>query len=134
MMLTQAASLFDTRPPAISFALSLFGAVTKAMENSSKVRPDAIVDTEKRRDVPKLRKGRRMLGINATESTVIYLVRYIKSGFCPDMRTFKISSNLEGPKHQMYLTLAVIITVAKLFIKVWKKTFISVRIVQVKCT
>lgn len=36
--------------------------------------------------------------------------------------------------HQMYLTLAVIITVAKLFIKVWKKTFISVRIVQVKCT
>ena len=89
MMLTQAASLFDTRPPAISLALSLFGAVTKAMENSSKVRPDAMVDTEKRRDVPKLRKGRRMLGINATESTVIYLVRYIKSGFCPDMRTFK---------------------------------------------
>ena len=76
-MLTQAASLLDTRPPAISFALSLFGAVTNAMENSSKVRLDAMVDTEKRRDVPKLRKGRRMLGINVIDSTVIYLVRYI---------------------------------------------------------
>ena len=73
--MTQAASLLDTRPPAMSFALSLFGAVTNAMENSSKVRPEAIVDTEK--NLPMLRKGRKMLGINATDSTVIYLVRYI---------------------------------------------------------
>ena len=75
--MTQAASLLDTRPPAISFALSLVGAVTKAMENSSAVRPDAMVDTEKRRDTPLVRKGRKMLGINTTEITVIYHVRYI---------------------------------------------------------
>ena len=77
MMLTQAANLFDTMPPAISFALSLLGAVTKAIENSSAVRPVAMVDTEKRRDIPLVRKVRRMLGINTTESTVIYLVRYM---------------------------------------------------------
>ena len=77
MMLTQAASLLDTRPPAISFALSLVGAVTKAMENSSTVRPDAMVDKEERRDTPLVSKARKMLGINTTEITVIYLVRYI---------------------------------------------------------
>ena len=77
MMLTQAASLFDTMPPAISLALSLLGAVTKAMENSSTVRPVAMVDTERRRDIPLVRKGRKMLGIKTTESTVIYLVRYM---------------------------------------------------------
>ena len=75
-MLTQAANLFDTSPPAISFALSLLGAVTKAMENSSAVRPVAIVETKKRRDTPLVRKGRRILGINTTEITVTYLVRY----------------------------------------------------------
>ena len=77
MMLTQAASLLDTMPPAISFALSLLGAVTKAMENSSAVRPDAMVDTEDRRDTPVVRKARKKLGINTTEITVTYLVRYI---------------------------------------------------------
>ena len=75
--MTQAASLFDTMPPAISFALSLLGAVTKGMENSSTVRPVAMVDTERRRDIPLVRKGRKMLGIKTTESTVIYLVRYM---------------------------------------------------------
>ena len=75
--MTQAASLFDTMPPAISLALSLLGAVTKAMENSSTVRPVAMVDTERRRDIPLVRKGRKMLGIKTTESTVIYLVRYM---------------------------------------------------------
>ena len=33
-MLTQAANLLDTIPPAICLATSLLGAVTKAMENS----------------------------------------------------------------------------------------------------
>ena len=71
MMLTHAASLLDTMPPAISLALSLLGAVTKAIENSSAVRPDAMLATGERRGIAMFRKDLRRFGIHTTAMTVI---------------------------------------------------------------
>ena len=84
MMLTQAASLLDTSPPAICLATSLLGAVTKAMEKSSGcLLAAAIPVTEYSLDLVTLgtrfQAWRRICGINTSRVTVIYTLfsRYI---------------------------------------------------------
>ena len=118
MMLTQAASLLDTSPPAICLATSLLGAVTKAMEKSSGcLLAAAIPVTEYSLDLVTLgtrfQAWRRICGINTNRVTVIYTLfsRYIWRPLLT-LRLLHLTFNCKRIAFdlpQMYPTLEVVI-------------------------